>query len=75
MDVRGDYLFLLDQRFCQNYGLGAMDPHGSGEEIPENLKNARLRVKYSDFNYDEETSEGHNNHRVHSVYSGLQIRF
>ena len=67
MDVRGDYLFLLNQRFCQNYGLGAMDPHGSGEQILENLKNVRLPVNYNYSNYDEETSDGHKNHRVHSI--------
>ncbi|HEY4757916.1 MAG TPA: hypothetical protein VIH43_05110 [Chthoniobacterales bacterium] len=54
---------------------GRDGPHGLGEEIAENVKNTRLLVKYSYFNYDKEISDGYKNHRVHSVYSGLQIRF
>ena len=42
------------------------------EEI---MKNMRLLVKYTYFDYDDVTSRHHNNYQAHSLFSSLQIRF
>ncbi|MGC2352388.1 MAG: hypothetical protein WA496_03230, partial [Candidatus Udaeobacter sp.] len=57
------------------YGMGASESTASialGREI---TKNVRLQLRYTYFNYADETFGGHNNYRAHSIYSGLQIRF
>jgi len=35
----------------------------------------RWSIKYGFFDYDDETSGGHNNYTAHLVYSSLQYRF
>jgi hypothetical protein len=57
------------------YGIGASESTASIGLSREIAKNVRLNLKYTYFNYADETFGGHNNYRGHSIYSGLQFRF
>ena len=57
------------------YGIGASESTASIGLSREISRNMRLLVKYTYFNYADETFGGHNNYRAHSIYSGLQFRF
>jgi len=57
------------------YGIGASESTASIGLSREISKNMRLVVRYTYFNYADETFGGHNNYRAHSIYSGLQLRF
>ncbi|HEV3147268.1 MAG TPA: hypothetical protein VGZ24_01345 [Chthoniobacterales bacterium] len=80
-DLRVDYSFYRANDYSNNdlvgmpYGMGATE-HALSATISRQLaKNVRLTLKYSYFNYTDETSGGHNNYEAHSVYSTLQFRF
>jgi hypothetical protein len=57
------------------YGMGASEHTASIGLSREITKNVRLQVKYTYFNYADETFGGHNNYRAHSIFSSLQFRF
>ena len=47
-----------------------------GETLTRQLtKQVRLLLKYTYFNYTDQTSGGHNNYQAHSIFSSLQFRF
>jgi len=57
------------------YGMGASEHTASIGISREICKNIRLQLKYSYFNYADETFGGHNNYRAHAIYSSLLFRF
>jgi hypothetical protein len=80
-DFYADYSFYCANDHFKNavvavpYGLGGTEHAASGTLTRQLTKNMRLLLRYSYFNYRDETSGGHNNYRAHSLYSGLQVRF
>jgi hypothetical protein len=80
-DVHLDYYFYRAPDWFKNsavgmpYGMGATENNASISFSREITKNMRLLLKYTYFNYADETFGGHNNYRAHSIYSGLQVRF
>ena len=80
-DLHLDYYFYRAPDWFKNpqvampYGMGATENNASISLGRQLSKNIRLLVKYTYFNYSDETFGGHNNYRAHSIYSGLQVRF
>jgi hypothetical protein len=80
-DLHLDYYFYRAPDWFKNpvvampYGMGATENNASISFSREITKNMRLLLKYTYFNYADETFGGHNNYRAHSIYSGLQVRF
>jgi hypothetical protein len=80
-DLRVDYSFYRANDYSNNdlvgmpYGMGATEHTLSAIISRQLAKNVRLTLKYSYFNYTDETSGGHDNYEAHSVYSTLQFRF
>ena len=80
-DVRADYLYYRADNYVNNatvgmpYGMGATEHTVSVTATRQITKNMRLLLKYSYFDYTNQTSGGHNNYTAHSIYSGLQFRF
>ena len=81
-DLHLDYYFYRSSDWLKDpvisgmpYGMGATEHNASISLTRQISKNMRLLVKYTYFNYADETFGGHNNYRAHSIYSGLQIRF
>ncbi len=80
-DLRLQYNFYRAPDWFKNaavgmpYGMGATEHNASISLTRELSKNMRLLLKYTYFNYADETFGGHNNYRAHSIYSGLQYRF
>jgi hypothetical protein len=57
------------------YGEGATEYTASATITRQLTKQVRLLLRYSYFNYRDDTFGGHNNYRAHSIYSSLQFRF
>jgi len=80
-DLHADYTFYCANDHFKNsavalpYGIGATENTVSAGISRQITKQVRLSIKYSYFDYVDETFGGHNNYRVHSVYSGFQFRF
>jgi hypothetical protein len=80
-EMYADYSFYCANDHFNNaavavpYGLGATEHTASVSLTREICKNTRLLLKYTYFNYADETSGGHNNYRAHAIYSSLQFRF
>ena len=80
-DLRVDYSFYRANDYSNNdlvgmpYGMGATEHTLSATISRQLAKNVRLTLKYSYFNYTDETSGGHDNYEANSVYSTLQFRF
>jgi hypothetical protein len=80
-DFRVDYMFYRADDYVNNalvglpFGAGTTEHTVSATATRQIAKNVRLVVKYSYFNYEDQTSGYHNNYQAHSLYSGLQVRF
>lgn len=80
-DVHFDYSYYRADNYVDNslfavpYGAGATENVASATLNRQLNKQVRLQLKYTYFNYDDETSGGHNNYRAHSIFSSLQFRF
>jgi hypothetical protein len=80
-DLHVEYTFYRAPDWFKNpavampYGMGATEHTASISCTRQISKNMRLLIKYTYFNYADETFGGHNNYRAHSIYSGLQLRF
>ena len=80
-DLQAQYSYYQSDNFIDNsavstpYGDEARE-HGVTVTLSRMLT-PRLRwsIKYGFFDYDDETSGGHNNYTAHLVYSSLQYRF
>lgn len=80
-DVHFDYSYYRANDYVDNslvavpYGAGATENVASATLNRQLNKQVRLQLKYTYYNYDDETSGGHNNYRAHSIFSSLQFRF
>jgi hypothetical protein len=80
-DLHVDYTFYRANDYFKNaivalpYGMGATEHTVSATISRQLAKNVRLTVKYSYFDYTDETFGGHNNYKAHSIFSSLQVRF
>ena len=80
-DVRADYTYYCANDWVNNaavampYGMGASEHTASICLTRQISKNMRFLLKYTYFNYADETFGGHNNYRAHSIYSSLLFRF
>jgi len=79
-DFHVDYSFYRANDYFNNsgvavpYGMGATE-HTVGAISRQLTKRIRLSLKYTYFNYVDETFGGHNNFEAHSIFSSLQFRF
>lgn len=80
-DLNVGYSYYRADNFKDNasvgvpYGAGA-EEHGVTATLTRRLtQNLRLTLKYGYFDYQDETSGGHNNYQAHYVSSSLQYRF
>jgi hypothetical protein len=80
-DVHVDYSFYRANDYVNNtpaavpYGMGATE-HTVGATISRQLtKKVRLSLRYTYYNYTDETFGGHNDFEAHSIFSSLQFRF
>jgi hypothetical protein len=80
-NLEADYSFYRATDYFKNsrvavpYGMGATEhtlSAGVGRQINKQI---RLTLKYTYFNYTDETYGGHNDYEAHSIFSGLQYRF
>jgi hypothetical protein len=80
-DLRADYSFYRANDYFKNsrvgvpYGMGATEHTVSATIGRQLTKQMRLTLRYSYFNYTDETFGGHNDYEAHSIFSGLQYRF
>ena len=80
-DVHADYTFYRANDYFKYsmvglpFGMGATEHTVSAGLSRQITKQVRLSIKYSYFNYTDETFGGHNNYEAHSVFSSLQYRF
>jgi hypothetical protein len=80
-DLYTDFSFYCANDYFKNaavavpYGLGGTEYAASATLTRQLTKQVRLLLRYGYFNYRDETSDGHNNYRGHSIYSSLQFRF
>ncbi len=80
-DIHLEYSYYRANDYVNNalasvpYGAGATENVASATLTRQLTKQVRLQFKYTYYNYDDQTSGGHNNYRAHSIFSGLQFRF
>jgi hypothetical protein len=80
-ELTGGYTFYRAPDWFKNpvvgmpCGIGASEHTATVGLSREITKNVRLQLRYTYFNYADETFGGHNNYRAHSIFSSLQFRF
>jgi hypothetical protein len=80
-DVHCEYTYYRADDYVNNsfagvpYGAGATEHTASATLNRQLSKQVRLQLKYTFYDYRDETSGGHDNYRAHSIFSGLQFRF
>jgi hypothetical protein len=57
------------------YGAGATEHTVSASVSRQITKNVGLTLRYSYYNYNDQTSGGNNNYDAHMISSGVQVRF
>ena len=57
------------------YGSGATEHTVSASVSRQITKNVSVMLRYSYYNYNDQTSGGFNNYDAHLIYSGIQCRF
>jgi hypothetical protein len=57
------------------YGLGATEHVASATLTRQLTQQVRLQLRYTFYDYTDETYGGHNNYMAHSFLSTLQFRF
>ena len=80
-DLHVDYSFFRANDYFDNsnvglpYGLNATEHVASASLTRQLTKQAKLLLKYTYYNYTDDTFGGHNNYTGHSIFSSLQFRF
>jgi hypothetical protein len=80
-DLHLEYTFYRANDYFNNsdvavpYGMSATEHTASATLTRQLTKQVRLLLKYTYFNYTDETFGGHNNYEAHSIFSSLQFRF
>jgi hypothetical protein len=80
-DLHAEYTFYRANDYFNNssvglpYGMSASEHTASASLSRQLRKNVRLLLKYTYYNYTDETFGGHNNYEGHSIFSSLQFRF
>jgi len=80
-DVHADYTYYRASDYVNNslvglpYGAGAREHIASATLSRQLTKQVRLQLRYSFYDYTDQTSGGHNNYTAHSIFSTLQFRF
>ena len=80
-DVHADYSFFRANVYFTNsgaavpYGLGATEHVASATLTRQLTQQVRLQLRYTFYDYTDETYGGHNNYMAHSFLSTLQFRF